>query len=703
MSPSENILTRADTARDLSDAIGVMPLLAGAFPGTNVNGRGLFLDHPIFYHQPPVADLKTGKWSDHTKHIAGTLQNRMQQAGVDVTDVLCTKIVDTKPTTALSEIIGHFKSAELKLANKVKTDIEKISGNNAHIRLKIVQSLREAAASIKNNHPISADGAKEAKRVVCLLIRNSKKAMEEQYTKNGLTNLSHLNNESFLGGDDIGKFYDTYIASDTHDVALLKIFKEQEISSIHAYLNWVSAIHEYYDLIVEGNGLKDVAAEANINAAWRDVAYPVPTDGQTANIMNHMKKADWVVGRFVWSVLLERFEICSSIAHTFLNGMMGRGYAHVGDTTKHLTEMIILFAVAPVFVARNPSLDLYTQVSNAGSQKDNLIIHQIRAVHNDVKSWLELVTTQIQTYDVGDITAVRSPDHITDVQTLRTKINHAIFGKEAVSIALTEKANVVLTDLCLVKLSEAIATYIRNNYNQTKKAATEWVISNQQSKSLTAYVPYKEIAALQQYVLEKARHAYAPVVTEAAAGTSAQSGADKKSSYPDTTKLMRIRFAGNLIWVLHRKDAIFLALFVLNAEDKRGELGPKVLKAVNSALALGDAAFDASDSALATLKKNPLSLETWKAEATGKTKALALFNNDADFNTMFKMHDSIRNHSALTKMPRVQTAKKAPAKSAQAKTPRPQSTKGKGGSKSATVAKPQVAQPQKKGSKKATA
>ena len=86
-----------DKSRSFVDAIGVIPLVVGAFRHIKPEDKALYLDQPVFDFRPFEADVKSGKWVCHTGHALAMVQEAMKRSDRKMIDVLKRVMVLSTP------------------------------------------------------------------------------------------------------------------------------------------------------------------------------------------------------------------------------------------------------------------------------------------------------------------------------------------------------------------------------------------------------------------------------------------------------------------------------------------------------------------------------------------------------------------------------------------------------------------------------
>jgi hypothetical protein len=715
MAPKKHLIID-DVRRTTADAAGLIPLITGAF-GKPKRGKeettGLFLDRPIFRHEEPYVDQATGQWSSHTDQHLGRFAVALEASKLHITDTLLAK---TGSRTALADILKFIKKVEKKLVGIIKTNKDQIAENNSAIRTKIVKYLR----SVVNE--AGTEKLKMASDEIQKILMKAYVTRSEKLKSNHLVNQGHLTTDVFSGLDEYANFFDTYIKTDndsgagedsnakpaqgdaskksdtqnpaasaeqeqaadskleTRLGAVMKIeqnrklqtlYAKQELRSIHAFTEYVDAIHVHYDTFMESQKLNTI--NTSVKDKWRDIAHPVVE--KSTNNDDHVNAGNAVVGSFLWAILIERCEIFSSIVRTVFTGVIGRGYDGLGDIIRKIVELSILSSTASLFVVKAADYDLETIRSADTKDKVGHIAKQVSALKHGFDNWLETSLNQIKIHSVKTILDSSEQVHASDSEELLKNIRVGIFGEkvDARWFHLTENSSV--RRLYIKSTGDQIKKLVGDEYDMQNKAMTHWTKTSgpntgTRTKALTHYVPYVQHNKLRSSILNEM------------ASISTVSGLDG-------IKLQKT-FAAKLIATLHYRDAVFDALYLLESTGTRAELAQKTLFTVGSVLTFTTTQLENGNivlsSPLKTLRVYMISGSidpTTKARTTGFNPSAKLYDSPSPWSSKFtlseKIHELKYQHRPLTAPPR-QEPPKRPASAKASPPPRPESA-GKASSK----------------------
>ena len=384
-SDKKHLLTPNPRERTIVDSAGIIPFPIGASQSPTPDNCALFLETPIFRHNPCKVNMKTGKWANHVGKSLAKVAKAMRESKIFMCDAIMPieypseeEVTSAIKVTPLSQILDKVAGYEKLIVDKINGDKDHIKTHNSIIRAEIVSILR-------NFHkPDNEELKNRLRELIKMATDNRRMGM----TSLPLKHYGGLQNECFNGLDKFDRFYTRYFASgNTNDEELKAVYSEQEGLNVDSFVAVSRALHCYYNVCLYANHLKpggheaatvaagaaaaedaaEAAKEAGADAAstrsmtssqmrtdssWMKIIRPLVPKVRGIDSTQHQNDSKEILSKIIWLILIERFETLSSVVHTFFTTYAGVGSDVLADCTKSLTHMIILSSFSPFFKAR---------------------------------------------------------------------------------------------------------------------------------------------------------------------------------------------------------------------------------------------------------------------------------------------------------------------------------------------------------------
>ena len=451
----KKLLTPIDKERTISDAAGIIPFITGAFPKVPVDGRGLYLEHPIFSFNPPSVDVRSGKWSNFTGKALGKVKHAMDVCKFKMSDVLLHIHAHGTP---LGKILNAAKAVETVMLEDLVKRTDHIKKHNAICRLAICKTLVEMHLKSPSTQPALKKKIKEA-------IKKSKTKQFLEMMKVPLVQNNELQNESFNAMDSFDTFYnhlignaenkhtDVYSKGDNGqetETPLNSCFQKQEGMKITSALNCIRIYHKYYDDFVAKADL--MKAESKPNLELEKVANKLGNIDISIDDSKHREDGCTIISGFIWKIIVERFEILSSIVKMYLSSLAGPGCKEIGSMTNKLTDNLIFYCMNPLFEAKACKYD-YDKLSAIVKTNPNDPAVQIcHAFHVHGSHFLEDFKRFTAGVVLRDMKVMTTPASI-DKKELDTKIQSFLLKQKTWNaIELSDK--LVIKDLSISSVIE---------------------------------------------------------------------------------------------------------------------------------------------------------------------------------------------------------------------------------------------------------
>jgi hypothetical protein len=207
--------------------------------------------------------------------------------------------------------------------------------------------------------------------------------MEEEVQSDGRVNTQFRLRTSTLTADlghpGVGQH------ADNNRATFFILKKQREQKAIYAFVDVVRAYHTYFDRFLKSNNL-NANPTPSVADTWKlEVFKDVQRSG--VHYEHYQKEEEKVVNNFIWYVLVERFELFSSIVYSAFNTIVGGGSGDTSKSNDEFVSMGVMSAMFPLFQRLDTSRPM-EQLARLGSVKDdfkathkNAIISEIASIH----------------------------------------------------------------------------------------------------------------------------------------------------------------------------------------------------------------------------------------------------------------------------------------------------------------------------------
>jgi len=337
------------------DAAALMPLLVGFKPAGRNNDLGII--EPLCTYRPPKADVLRQSWKIHNTETLDAVAAAMKKCGTSCLFALNFNNPDfTKAKRDVNKnnylaVLGRVAVIESKIKEILEDkDISKTMTENAvDLRLGTINALQ---AKIKFSN------ADDAKNIMQEFIINNSMATEANLRK--ILDLPNPNSRPWSGLGNFDTFWKDYILSSDNQTEYAKIAQLQEMNEINSFSKIMALQQLVYDTMYSKlNKNSQAAVQASYLSKLYDGNVPVNT-----KIEADKRQASNYFEKYLWNLILERFEILDSTLSTFFSLVCATRNVHVPLVNK-LMQHAIFYCCYPLFsCVTKPVLQVDSSTNN---------------------------------------------------------------------------------------------------------------------------------------------------------------------------------------------------------------------------------------------------------------------------------------------------------------------------------------------------
>ena len=388
---------------DAKDAAALMPLLVGFKPPGRNNDLGII--EPLCTYRPPKADVLRQSWKIHNTEALDAVTAAMKKCGTNCLFALNfdnktflqppvtvknsgsdQPAAETKYKNNYISVLGRIKRIEECIKTLLNTEEKRstIASNAAELRLGTIRALQ---AKLK-----MAD--KDAvKYTMSEFMLNNSVATEEHLRK--IFDIPNPNSRPWSGVGVFDQFWTSIIEPATGDEdATEKAYKvlavEQEKNEIQSFTRIIDLHNSVYDLFISNISKETQSA---IEDKYLYLLYEGSVPANTKIISDKQRAAN-LFDKYLWNVILERFEILDSTLSTFFSLICATRNIHV-PLVKKLMHNAIFYCCYPLFSC------VTKPASPAGASQNEKDIKDILVVLSEHSQTFKVFLEQIFKIDSG--------------------------------------------------------------------------------------------------------------------------------------------------------------------------------------------------------------------------------------------------------------------------------------------------------------
>ena len=609
-SDKKHLLTPVPRDRSIVDSAGIIPFPIGAFQSPTPDNSALFIETPIFRHDPCKVNMKTGKWANHVGKSLAKVSKAMKECKIYMCDAILTLHDDTE-VTPLSQILEKVQKYEELIVDKILAEKESITNHNSIIRAEIVAILR------RYNSPA-------LKLKLRAILKSATDNRRMSMTSLPIENYGGLQNESFNGLDQFEAFYNRHIATDAHKEELKAVFKSQEGLNVDSFVAVSRAFHMYYDVFLHANELKPgghpvgrqlskqksekdiAAAEADAfsyksfgsassdfknEISWMRIIRPLVKGRVCIDNTQHQNDSKEIISKFIWLLLIERFETLSSVLHTFFKTYAGVGSDVLGECISKMANMIILSSFSPLFEAKAVNFtpeELAAETFDASDRK-SVLCKEISGFDAAFEKEFPLYLSSIKLPNYAELDR-KSERWIQLTKTLSSNLVEMQYPMDL-------HDHLVLRDLSIdLVAKDLVKKNLTESFQTTKKVLNLWNEGVKDTLEINEYIPNHQRDRLFAHICSRMK--------EYVRGH--QAGSPTSATAKETLIDVEKAFLAKIVLTLNHGDSIFHSVFHIPDITDRQKLSPSLLSKIYNPLSLGKSASDSVEKESVTLSQDAL-------------------------------------------------------------------------------------------------
>jgi len=349
-----------------------------------------------------------------------------------------------------------------------------------------------------------------------------------------------------------------------HNLGVYYTMKLQhETHAINTFSDVVRAYHTYFGLFSKSNKL-ETKNPVGV-ATWRSQAF---ADTERTGLLydHYTEDENKVVHNYIWYILVQRFEVFSSIVYAAFNAIVGGGSGHTSEPSDQYVRMGILSAMFHLFHSIDTSrpMEQLTRLSavkeDPKATRKNAIISEIASIHSGFRIWYTslLQTRWIPNLRTLDVNAV-------DRKTLRERIYMDLFNTNTVLWRNFDANTSGVHNLSIHSAVQALEKGVKEQFEACQADRKNSLLTAKNGKmGIPPFIQTVQYDRLRQYIFNQMK---------------------TNALLPDHVDIP-VSFAAKVLAALNNQNPIYAALYLVKVDtgDTRQMLAEKTLHFVNSML-----------------------------------------------------------------------------------------------------------------------